>query len=65
MPHRVVTKLFTVLKLPLAGEIIMIFLRRHANKVKYESPLRFSKESSNPGRGQEAPCPLVFPDATS
>lgn len=41
------------------------FLRRHAKKVIYESPLRFSKESSHPGGGWETPCPPVLPDASS
>ena len=44
MPGRTVTKLYIVLKLPLASEIVMIFLRSLANRVKYELPLRFSKE---------------------
>lgn len=44
MPGRTVTKSYIVLKLPLAGEIVMIFLRSIGNKVKYEFPLKFGKE---------------------
>lgn len=50
VPGRTVTELYRAWKSPLAGEMIMIFLRRLANKVKYEFPFSLAS-SSNPGKG--------------
>lgn len=65
MPGRTVIKLSTVWKLPLASEIIVLFLRRPANKVKYKSLLRLSKGSRNPESGCTPRPPTLGPHLCS